>query len=135
MELPISPSLSMQAEFHTHRTLLSVPVTPGPSCSLVLLVQVAPALWRNLFPTFPRIDALQVQLLYIYRYILIFFFIQLTVFYFCTQYNITSLDSLKILQTIQICLLSSGWVKKGKQQDQRAEFPQFSFSPFKGQTK
>lgn len=76
----------------------------------MLLIQVAPALWRNLFPTLPRINALEVQLLYILLFFKIICYIQLTVFYLNTEYNITSLDSSEILQTIQIYLLSSGWI-------------------------
>lgn len=76
----------------------------------MLLIQVAPALWRNLFPALPRINALEVQLLYILLFFKIICYIQLTVFYLNTGYNITSLDSSEILQTIQIYLLSSGWI-------------------------
>lgn len=42
----------------------------APFCSLMLLIKIAPALWRNLFPTFPRVNTLKVQLLYV----LFFFF-------------------------------------------------------------
>lgn len=48
--------------------------------------------------------------IYIYMYIKLFFLIQLTVFYFNTEYSITGLDSLEIFQTIQIYLLLSGWI-------------------------